>query len=224
MRATFVVVPLLAVAAATLNPSAVAAKPSQRCNHHPAYRKDRVALLFRVHTDQDDGYGHRLIAYYVCGRPNGQPVQLAVNSANETSEYPRNDQLTELRLAGSYAGALVIVGQGAEQACLKLQSNCPAPHLELTLVDAATRSKARLVPDIEPEHLTLSPAGAAAWLVPQGPGTQQLMATTLHPQGRRLLVSPQLLDTGAITDVRWSGRKISWRHSGAPRSATLNRR
>jgi hypothetical protein len=69
--------------------------------------------------------------------------------------------------------------------------------------------------------LTLSPAGAAAWMVPQNSGSTLLVGAlvTERPLGLRLVT--RQLDSGRIIDVRLSGLKMSWVNDRQQRSVNL---
>lgn len=223
-RATAKAIPLLALAAVgTFASGSASAKSAQRCDRHRAIRKDRVALVFSKATSQDDGSGSPLTIYYACARPNGKAVQLALDSYPGNAEYPPNDDLIALPLAGDYAGSLVIKGLADYQACLMLQPNCPVPYTHIALVEVRGRRRATLTGPYGTTALELSPAGEAAWLEPGPSGSEQkLMATVLEARGPRLHVAPRLLDTGHISDVHFSGRRLDWRDDQGPRSATLS--
>ncbi|HEV3128046.1 MAG TPA: hypothetical protein VGY32_03640 [Solirubrobacteraceae bacterium] len=222
MRGRLAIVLLVALGS-TVTGGAASAKPSsERCNAHRAYRKTAQLLVFATKTHQTDQVGNLLTIYYACARPNGLPTEVARDSSPGGPEYPPDDALQELPVTGDYAGSLVTVGEGSYSACHKFDPVCPPAKERITLVQARGRSQASFTTPLGAKSLTLSPAGAAAWLVPASSGSgQQLMASRLRRQGKRLRLTPQRLDSGAITHLKFSGPTLTWLNNGTPHSATL---
>jgi hypothetical protein len=210
---------------ALLGEDALAARASARCSSHHAYRIDSAVIVYRKAAGFDDGVGNPVTLFYACARPNGASVAIA-STSDGGGEYPSNDLLRELVLAGNFAGSIMVQGMGDESVCEKYaQSGCPTP---VTVVRAAEVRSRRLVSIPVPSGthgLVLSPShnrlGAAAWLEPAG-SVSTLVATELVPRGRRLRSSPYNLDTGAISGLKLAGKTVTWLKGGVRHRAILH--
>ena len=224
----FIVVVMLGVggSSALQGQDALAAKTAQRCSGQRRYRSDRNVTVYRRRVGTD-GVGNPLTGFFACARPDGASVQFASDSADD-GEYPPDDVLTDLVLAGDYAGSIMVQGDGDQAVCQKYSGDatrCPTPITVIFAADARNRELARIVVPSGAHGLLLSPshgsAGAAVWLEPAAQGST-LVGSALVSRGRKLSSAPDQLDTGDITGVHLSGQTVTWLDAGVAHQATLD--
>ena len=181
--------------------------------------------------------------YFACLRPRGPGIELGVDGP-VLEEYGKAGTTDGFSIAGTFAAAHVSQGGASYSGCTKYQGpNCSSiPTAWIAVVDVRTRRRANVpvpyfntpviitpgTPPINDYHnlpLALSANAALAWLQPTRPGSYQLWATTLQPEGAtRFTPSPTMIDTGNIdpSALRFiSGRTLRWTNNGVPHQMTL---
>ena len=224
---------LLGSAAAVPAAADPGADGPSRCDAHRSYRRTQTVLVFR--TGPAD---HR--TYSACARPAGRPVSLASTTSA--------DRLASLTIAGHYVAVVdrrrTVVATAPPcdknsigQPCCdpSPQQSCREVRVEDVVGIADTRRRTRLDsagqgPPVR--SLALSPAGAAAWLVPApgaAPSDSVLIAVAVDPRARPGLTGcpyedPRELDRGAITAVGVSRHRVRWSSAGRSRSRVVRPR
>lgn len=210
---------------AVFGQDALAARASKRCSSHRSYRSDSTVNVYRKAAGHDDGVGNQLTLFYACARPDGASVAIA-SASSGGGEYPSNDVLKELVLAGNFAGSLLVQGGGNQAVCQKYgQSGCPTPVTVIRAVEARSRRVVSIPVPSGTHGLVLSPShsrsGDAVWLYPSG-SLSTLVGTELVPRGRTLSSAPHTLDTGDISNVHVAGTTATWLNGGVQHHATLH--
>ena len=194
--------PRLACCVATLSVLAVGSAPTTA-----AAATDRCVKSGRtsVATTKDVRVFSRSVsagtAYYACARRTGRSTRLWVDDGVYTSGV----LLTKL-------GRYVAFSTTEYPAC---KANCP-PGVEVTaettLVNVVTRRRLVLSADTAIDRVLLTSKGSAAWLTGTGD------AVELHiREGTGIRVH----DTGAIDDLRLSGRTLTYTKGGAAQSVVI---
>jgi hypothetical protein len=99
--------------------------------------------------------------------------------------------------------------------------NCPVPRTRVTIADVRSRKIVTLLTPEATTSLTLSPAGAAAWLVPQPSGSTLLVGAVVTDKPCGLRLTPRQLDSGQISQVRFHGLRVTWMSGGQQQSVDL---
>lgn len=217
MRNRLVLLACLSVLASATAIADAASTPGSCTRHaYGSLKLTPTVVVFAGRPDADEG-DQRI---YACVRPDGPARLLALDEADDDL-YGSDAVVGEIRVAGRYAAAVVATGQASYSACTKGGSteDCPIPRDEIDVVDARS-GRAVTIPAAGTgiRALSLSPAGAVAWVEP---GT--LHGTALKPRGvHRLIATPRTLDTGtAFTGLRFAGLRLDWTRDGTPQTATL---
>jgi hypothetical protein len=174
-----------------------------------------------VPTDTADG---PVTTYYACMRPNGKGV--AIGQSSPGSEYPGNLELLKLRIAGKFVANLSGRGFAAQASCYKYGgTDCGASVVWwVDAADTRLRRTLRVAVSRAISSLAVSNAGVVAWILPGGDASSSatLQATVIHEAVRPgQHPSVETLDTGAISNLRFSGPTLHWSNRGRAESRTL---
>lgn len=199
----------------------------QSCNAHRrhAAAATRQVIVYKKGTGYDNYGGGPLYTYYACLLPAGKPVAVGQVSTGG-GEYVGNYRMYQLRVAGRFVADLSASGFASQEACYKYDPNSPdcakAVSWWVEAADAKSRRTGHAPVPSSVGLLTVSSAGAVAWIGSTASSTHALQAIVLHPVGRhRLTASVQTLDTGSISGVRFTGLTLHWSNAGQAKSQTL---
>lgn len=210
-------------------PAAAKTRPArpQTCNAHRrhAARATRQVIVYKKGTGYDNYGGGPLYTYYACLRPRGKPVAVGQVSTSG-GEYVGNYGMYELRVAGRFVADLSASGFASQDACYKYEGNdadcAKAVSWWIEVADAKSRRTGQAPVPSSVGPLTVSSAGAVAWIGSTASASHALQAIVLHPAGRHgLTASVQTLDTGSISGVRFTGPTLHWSNAGLAKSQTL---
>ena len=201
--------------------------PPRTCNAHRRRAAAATAkvIVYDKHTGYDTYGGGLLYTYYACLRPAGKPVAVGQTST-QGGEYVGNYKMSKLRVAGRFVADLSASGFASQEACYKYEGNNPdcakAVSWWVEAADAKSRRIGRAWVPSSVGSLTVSSAGAVAWIISNANSTDTLQAIVLHPAGRHgLTASVKTLDTGGISYLRFTGRTLHWTNAGQAKSQTL---
>jgi hypothetical protein len=223
---------IAAVCAMTAGPALASSKHHRRrvgaCNahrQHIAFKTSQVTVYTKLGGfDESDG---PLTTYYACLRPGGKSIAVG-QTAGPDGEYPGNEALSDLHVAGTYVADLYSTGYASAAACAKYEGatdpEC-AQQITFSINGADVKRRRGFQIDLPGgiSALAVSPAGALAWLEPTTTSSgATLQAMVLRRGGPgHLTGTVRTLDTGAIASLRFSGRTLSWSNTGVPKSQTL---
>lgn len=199
------------------------------CNAHRkhATRKTSQVIVY-ARRGGFDQYAGALTTYYTCARPRGKSIAIGQTSTSD-GEYPANEVMSELRVAGSYVADVYSTGYADAAACAKYEGvDDPAcanqVRYSITGADAKRRRGFQIDLPVGPTAIAVSSAGALAWLTPTTSSSGvTLQATVLRRSGSgHLSGTVQTLDTGAIGSLRFDGLMLSWTNAGTPKSQPLS--
>jgi hypothetical protein len=206
-------------------------RTSSACSAH---RKHAVAvgpqmIVYAKRSGSRNGAG-ALTTYYACTPPAGKPV--VVGHSEEGEEYPGELSFSDVRIAGTYVVHLSGSGFGGASACSKYEGANPRCEEEVKWWVQVTnvkthrglRAAAGVTQAGKPIAVTVSSAGAVAWVQPLSSTTATLRAVVLHggPPGK-LTGTAQILETGSIgKSLGFSGLTLNWTSSGQPKSQALS--
>jgi hypothetical protein len=199
-----------------------------------------TAQTGRVIVDaQDDGIdsfsGGSLTAYYACLRPNGRPMWIG-ESETSGGEYPPNVEMQHLRIAGTFVADESAAGFASAAACSKSEPASQCNNIVkwwVAIADVATRRRVKVFVSGPVSSLALSPAGAAAWVLPtpasgssssSSSSTSTLYAIVVHRAGHDSLSGRRVVvDSGqAISSVSFAGSTLRWSNGGHRKSKTIS--
>jgi hypothetical protein len=198
------------------------------CNAHRKHVTRKTSKVI-VYTKQGglDQYSGPLTTYYACTRPGGKSIAVG-QTAGPDGEYPGNEALSDLTVAGTYVADLYTTGYASAAACSKYEgSTDPECAQQITYAingaDVRRRRGFQIDLPVGISGLTVSSAGAVAWLEPTTTSSEvTLQAMVLRRGGRgHLTGTAQTLDTGAIGSLRFKGLTLSWSNTGVAKSQTL---
>jgi hypothetical protein len=229
LRAAALVACLGAIVALTAAPAAASHPHAPRVGSCDAHRPHAVAvtgkvIVYRRASGVDPYSGGSLTTYFACLRPGGTPV--AVGQSATGSEYPGNEAISGLHIAGTFVADLSGSGFAGAAACGKYGgSDCQqAITWWVEVADVSARRRIALVQPVAGSRaLAVSSTGAVAWVQATTSSSWMLEATTLHHGAAgRLAGTPQTLDTGAIgTTLRFIGSTLSWTNAGQAKSQAV---
>ena len=198
------------------------------CNAHRAHATAATGKVIVYNRRAGlDGSGGALTIDYACLRPAGKPVEVG-RSATSDGEYPGNESIADIRIAGTFVADSSATGFASEAACSKYgepASTCAkAVTWWVEVVNARTRQRLHAPAGDGATAVTVAAAGAVAWVQATGSSASLLQAMVLHPGGRgRLTGTEQTLDTGVIgRSPRFTGLTLRWTNSGQVKSQTLS--
>jgi hypothetical protein len=199
----------------------------QRCNahRHHAAAATRQVIVYKKGTGYDNYGGGPLYTYYACLRPAGKPIAVGQVSTGG-GEYVGNYGMYELHVAGRFVADLSASGFASQEACYKYDPNSPdcanAVSWWVEAADAKSRRMGRAPVPSSVGPLTVSSAGAVAWIGSTASASHALQAIVLHRAGRHgLTANVQTIDTGSISGVRFTGLTLHWSNDGQAKSQTL---
>jgi hypothetical protein len=199
------------------------------CNAHRkhATRKTSQVIVYgkRKGFDMYDG---ALTTYYTCARPRGKSIVIGQSSTSD-GEYPANEVMSDLRVAGSYVADLYTTGYADAAACSKYEgSDDPTCMNQIRYSINGANAKSRRGFEIDlpvgPTAIALSSAGAIAWLTPTSSSSGVTLQAMVLRRGSpgHLSGTVRTLDTGAIGSLRFNGSTLSWTNAGTPKSQPLS--
>ncbi len=182
-------------------------------------------IVYGRPTGVDPDSGGQLTTYYACLRPAGKPVAVG-QSATPGGEYPGNESMSQLHIAGGFVADISGRGFADAAACGKYgASNCQQSITWwVRAADVRSRRSIAVVqPVARPRAVAVSVTGVLAWVQATTAPGAILEAIVLHDGGaHRLTGTPRTLDTGAIgPSLRFTGSTLTWTNAGQPRTQTL---
>ena len=238
LRGAMGVVGGCAAVAMGVAPALAARRPAARVagsctpRHEGVTAKSARVIVYGQDDGIDPDSGGSLTAYYACLRPKGRSVAIG-ESATSGGEYPPNDEMQRLRIAGTFVADESADGFASAAACGKYD---PGPECDsivkywVKIADVAARRTMKVPLSGPVSSLGLSPAGAAAW-VATTPGSSSsstssstLYAIVVRPAGRGSLSGHvAVIDRGqAISAVSFAGSTLHWSNGGRPKRERLS--
>lgn len=223
---------LAAVCALSAAPALATSKHHRKrvgaCNAHRrhAIKRTSKVIVYGKSTGTDEYSGGPLRTFYACLRPAGKSTAVGQN-AGGGGEYPGNEAMSELSVAGTYVADVSSSGWGSAAACSKYEGNDPICNQQITwwieTVQASTRRRLKIDLSDGADALALSSAGAVAWLEPTTTSSGEVLQAMVLRRGGpgHLSGSVQTLDTGAIGSLRFNGLTLTWTNAGMGKSQTL---
>src|SRR5581483_3408054 len=148
IRARVLMACLAAVCALGAAPALARSKHHRKrvgaCNAHRrhATKTTSKVIVYGKQTGTDEYSGGPLTTYYACLRPAGKSAAVGRN-ADGGGEYPGNEEMSELNVAGTYVADLSSSGWASAAACSKYEGDDPICNQQVTwwveTVDARTR-------------------------------------------------------------------------------------
>jgi hypothetical protein len=218
---------LLCLASLAAPAAAVAlakSNPGSSCNAHRnrAVVKTQTVIVYHRPSGLDNYSGGYLTTYDACLRPGGRPVP--VGQSSTAGEYPGNYGMYQLRIAGTFVADLSASGFASEAACSKYGGTDCQQNVSwwVEAADARSRRTAHVPVPGDVRAVTVSGAGAVAWIVPGSGSSATLRAIAVHPVGRRGLTGTvRTLDRGVIGSLRITGLTVRWDNGGQAKTRTL---
>lgn len=141
-------------------------------------------------------------------------------------EYPPDETLRGLRIAGLYVAAISSTSEGSAAVCSKSEAECPSPSYAIRIVNARSRSAASFPTTRSVISLGLSAAGVLAWTETASGASRmtRLLAVAVQPvRYHRLLGRVEILASGDIdpTSLSVAGATVIWTEGGARQARTL---
>jgi hypothetical protein len=143
-------------------------------------------------------------------------------------QYPGNESIADIRIAGTFVADSSATGFASEAACSKYGEPATTCAKTVTwwveVANAKTGQRLHASAGDGATAVAVSAAGAVAWVQATGSSASLLQGMVLHPGGRgRLTGTEQTLDTGLIgRSPRFTGLRLRWTNSGRVRSQTLS--
>jgi hypothetical protein len=198
---------------------------------HVTAKTGRVIVY--AQPDGIDSYsGGSLTAYDACLRPNGRAVAVG-ESETGSGQYPPNVEMESLRIAGTFVADQSGAGFASAAGCIQYEPASKCNNIVkywVKIADVATRRTVKVFVSGPVSSLAVSPAGAAAWVLPtpaagsSSPSSSTLYAIVVHPAGHGSLTGrPAVVDSGqAISSVSFAGSTLRWRSGGHRKSKTIS--